>query len=93
MTLSNLGRHEEAQRTYRAAFDIHLSLLGERHWRTVNVARNIGRALALQQRYADALTWMDRVMAALDTPDVANDPDGLQAHTSCERSVRTCSFD
>ena len=87
MTLSNLGRHDEAQRTYRAAFDIHLSLLGERHWRTVNVARNIGRALALQQRYADALTWPST------RPKSRTTQDGLQARTSCERSVRTCSFD
>ena len=74
VTQSNLGRHAEAEHSYRAAFDIHLSLLGERHWRTVNVARNVGRALFLQQRYADALTWMDRAMAALDTPEIANDP-------------------
>src|SRR5262249_6896062 len=41
------------------------------HWRTRNVARNVGRALALQQRYADALIWMDRavdVSPPLDSP-------------------------
>ena len=37
-----------------------VALVGEEHWRTRNVARNVGRALALQRRYAEALPWMDR---------------------------------
>jgi serine/threonine-protein kinase len=74
VTQSHLGRHEEAERTYRASFEIHLSLLGDRHWRTVNAARNVGRALFLRQQYAEALTWMDRAIAAVDTPEIANDP-------------------
>jgi serine/threonine-protein kinase len=74
VTQSHLGRHEEAERTYRASFEIHLSLLGERHWRTVNAARNVGRALFLRQQYAEALTWLDRAIAAIDTPEIATDP-------------------
>lgn len=74
VTQSNLGRHEEAERSFRAAYATHLSLLGERHWRTVNAARNVGRALPLRQRYAEALTWMDRAIAAVDAAELAKDP-------------------
>ena len=58
-----MGRHADAERSFQAAFETHRSLLGDIHWRTANVARNVGRALALQQRYADALPWMDRALA------------------------------
>ena len=55
-----LGRHVEAERSFRRAYETHVALVGEEHWRTRNVARNVGRALALQRRYAEALPWMDR---------------------------------
>ncbi len=58
------GHHLAAERSFRAAFETHRSLFGEGHWRTRNVARNVGRALALQQRYSEALSWMDRANAA-----------------------------
>ena len=74
VTESHLGRHEEAERHYRATYESHRSLLGERHWRTVNVARNLGRAISMQQRYSEALTWMDRVVAAVDASEIAKDP-------------------
>jgi serine/threonine-protein kinase len=74
VTQNHLGRHEEAEVSYRAAYESHLLTLGERHWRTVNVARNVGRTLLFRQHYAEALTWMDKVTAALDDPGVANDP-------------------
>jgi eukaryotic-like serine/threonine-protein kinase len=74
VTQCNLGRPEEAERSFRAAYDSHRSLMGERHWRTVNVARNVGLALSLQQHHAEALTWMDKVIAVVDAPEVANDP-------------------
>jgi Tetratricopeptide repeat len=41
------------------------AVLGEDHWRTVNVVRNIGWILALQRRDAEALKWMDRALASL----------------------------
>ena len=65
---------------YRDAYQTHRSLLGERHWRTANVARNVGRSLALQQRYREAVAWMDRAIQALssvDPPDLPNGSAGL----------------
>ena len=40
-------------------------MLGETHWRTINVARNLAAVLALQRRYAEALSWLDEAIAAL----------------------------
>jgi eukaryotic-like serine/threonine-protein kinase len=59
-TQANAGKPLEAERSFRAAFETLRTLYGESHWRTRNVARNVGRALELQQRYAEALSWMDR---------------------------------
>ena len=53
----------DADRSYRASFETHRALYGEDHWRTRNVARNVGRVLELQRRYAEALPWMDRAAA------------------------------
>ena len=74
VTQSNLGRHEEAERTFRAAYDSHRSILGEHHWRTANAARNVGRALTIRQQYPEALTWMDRAISTMDTPEIAKEP-------------------
>jgi tetratricopeptide (TPR) repeat protein len=63
VTQSLMGRHGEAERLFRSAYETHRSLLGDAHRRTANVARNVGRALALQQRYIEALAWMDRAVA------------------------------
>ena len=54
------GKHLDAERSFRASFGTLHSLYGESHWRTRNAARNVGRALELQRRYAEALSWMDR---------------------------------
>ncbi len=54
------GKHLDAERSFRASFETHRALFGEDHWRTRNVARNVGRALELRQRYVEALVWMDR---------------------------------
>ena len=59
-TQAFMGRHADAERSFQAAFETHRSLLGDDPLAHANVARNVGRALALQQRYADALPWMDR---------------------------------
>ena len=70
-TQAFMGRHADAERSFRAAFETHRALLGEHHWRTVNVARNVGRVLAMQQRYAEALPWMDRAVTASAGPDAS----------------------
>ena len=76
VTLSVLGRHSEAERLFRDAYETHRVLVGERHWRTANVARNVGRSLALQQRYREAVAWMDRAIEALSSVDPADPPNG-----------------
>lgn len=76
VTQSNMGRHGEAERVYRDAYETHRALLGEGHWRTANVARNLARSLAMQQRYPEALPWMDRAVAALSSVDPADLPAG-----------------
>jgi tetratricopeptide (TPR) repeat protein len=63
------GKHAEAESSFRASFETHRTLLGERHWRTRNAARNVGRSLFFQRRHADALSWMDR---ALESPDLTD---------------------
>lgn len=70
-TQASMGRHAEAERSFRAAFDKHLVLVGEHHWRTRNVARNIGSTLALQRRFREALPWLDRAIAV---PEGGSDP-------------------
>jgi hypothetical protein len=64
VALTTLGRHAEAERVFREAFAQHVSLLGESHWRTRNLARNIGKVLQLQQRDEDALSWLDQAVAS-----------------------------
>ena len=76
VTVSVQGRHSEAERLYRDAYETHRVLFGERHWRTANVTRNVGRALALQQRYREAVAWMDRAIEALSSVDPADLPNG-----------------
>jgi serine/threonine-protein kinase len=73
VTLSFMGRHGEAEGFFRTAHETHRSLFGEGHWRTANAARNIGRSLALQQRYPQALDWMDRALTSFRSSDASND--------------------
>ena len=72
-TLTALGRHAEAEHAFREAFEQHVALLGESHWRVRNLARNIGVVVALQQRYDEALPWMDRAAAIRRTPSSSED--------------------
>ena len=88
------GRHGEAERRVRDAFETHRVLFGERHWRTANVARNVGRALAMQQRYREAVAWMDRAIEALSSVNPARSPrTGPRVCSGCARSAPTCCFD
>ena len=77
-TLTSLGRLAEAEHAFREAHAQHVALLGENHWRTSNVARNVGRILALQQQYKEALPWMDRAIAARASDDDAG-REGMRA--------------
>ncbi len=58
-----------------------MALLGEKHWRMQNLARNVGRILALQQHYEEALPWMDRALAIRETRAVPKTPviEGIRA--------------
>ena len=72
VVLAALGRHADAERALRDSIDRHVVLFGESHWRVRNVARNIGLVLALQQRYREALPWMDRAVAIRALEDGAD---------------------
>lgn len=61
-TQQMLGRHDVAEPLYRESFEVHQRLLGSGHLRTRNAARNVARALVLQQRHGEALTWFDRAV-------------------------------
>jgi serine/threonine-protein kinase len=63
VALTTAGRFADAEQAFRDSFDRHVLLFGEQHWRIRNIARNIGLVLALQQRYGEALPWMDRAVA------------------------------
>src|SRR5262245_7996748 len=64
-TEANLGRCQDAEPAVRAPSESNRALLGDEHWRTRNVKRNVGRSLALQQRYAESLPWMDRASGTI----------------------------
>ena len=50
VNLVSRGHAEEAEQLFRESYERHVALLGEEHWRTSNVARNIGAVLALEER-------------------------------------------
>jgi serine/threonine-protein kinase len=60
VTQAATGAYADAEASFRAAFESMRALLGEDHWNTRNIARNLGRTLQLQQKYVEALEWMDR---------------------------------
>jgi serine/threonine-protein kinase len=72
-TQARARKYSDAEATYRESFEMHRALFGDDHWRTTNVARNVGRVLELQERYPDALPWLDR--AAIETR--GDDPDRI----------------
>jgi serine/threonine-protein kinase len=74
VSLTSLKRYAEAEQAFRQAFDQHVALLGENHWRIRNIARNIGIVLGLQQRHEEALPWMDRALAIRRNATSAEDP-------------------
>jgi serine/threonine-protein kinase len=76
VSLTSLGRHAEAEAAFREAFEQHMALLGEHHWRVRNNARNVGQIIALQHRYDEALTWMDRALENRWHPGGPEDPGG-----------------
>jgi tetratricopeptide (TPR) repeat protein len=74
VTQTALGRHREAEQLLKESHQTHRALLGARHWRTANVARNVGLLLALQQRYGEALPWVDEAVDTFASADLAIDP-------------------
>ena len=62
VVLTNQGRAREAADLFRQAYDRHVAIFGEPHWRTVNAMRNVGMALLLIDEPRDAETWMRRAV-------------------------------
>jgi tetratricopeptide (TPR) repeat protein len=79
------GRLADGEQAFRAAYERHRAVLGEDHWDTVNVARNVGWTLALEQRYDDALSWMDQAIAAIGR--ASGDYAGILHHMQGRRAV------
>jgi tetratricopeptide (TPR) repeat protein len=74
------GRFEEAQALYLAALGVFEKRLGPTHFRTVTAYNNLGVVLAEQERYAEALPYFEKVVAARDAK--AADPKAADAHAN-----------
>jgi tetratricopeptide (TPR) repeat protein len=72
-TQATARKFREAESSFRDSFEMHRSLFGDDHWRTRNVARNVARALELQERYGEALPWIDRASGTLRGRTEADD--------------------
>ena len=60
VTLANLGRHRESGEAFARVLAIFERTLDPGHWRIANTSRNVGQLLALQERYEEALPYLDR---------------------------------
>ncbi len=74
------GRFEEAQAMYLAAVTVFERRLGPKHFRTVTGYNNVGVVLAEQERFAEALPYFEKVVAARDAQ--AADPKAADAHAN-----------
>jgi eukaryotic-like serine/threonine-protein kinase len=79
-TLMLEGRLDEAKRLYVAVLEVFEKRLGPKHFRTVTGYNNLGVVLAEQERYAEALPWFEKVVAARDAQ--AADPKAADAHAN-----------
>ncbi len=59
------GQLADGEQVFRTAYERHRVVLGEAHWETVNVGRDLAWTLALEQRHEEALSWFDRAIADL----------------------------
>ncbi len=71
VTVANQGRLREATDMFVRAYDGHVRIFGEVHWRTVNAMRNVGIAHLLQDDPRACETWMTR---ALRTSEAIAEP-------------------
>jgi tetratricopeptide (TPR) repeat protein len=56
----------------RAVFERHRAILGEHHWETINIQRDIAWTLLIEKRYDEALNWIDASIAAFQSLDGDN---------------------
>jgi tetratricopeptide (TPR) repeat protein len=85
VALTTLGRFHDAELEFRDAFEQHVALLGNNHWRVRNLARNVGLVLALQQRYDEALPWLDRAISFSRDGGNIEDPGLMGIHAQRAR--------
>jgi eukaryotic-like serine/threonine-protein kinase len=62
--LIGTGKQVDGEQVLRATFERHRAVLGEDHWETINIGRDVAILLALAGRYEEALSWFDRELAA-----------------------------
>ena len=64
--VSGQGRFADAEALFREAHTIQSALLGRTHLETTSIARSLGTAIGLQERWAEALPWIEESLAGLD---------------------------
>jgi len=81
VALTLAGRGANAIEMYIATYDRHRAVLGERHWETVNIQRDVAWMLELGQRHDEALRWFDRALAVVppDRPEMLHHMRGRRA--------------
>jgi tetratricopeptide (TPR) repeat protein len=63
VVLVTAGRYAEGREAAETSFRLHAALFGDRHWRSANAARNVGRIYELERRFPSALQWLHRAAA------------------------------
>jgi serine/threonine-protein kinase len=75
--LANQERLVEAADTFKNAYERHVGLFGERHWRTLNAMRNVGMSMLLLDDPAECERWMT---AAVEGHEAAGRRDRFTAY-------------
>ena len=87
VTQSNLGRHEEAERTYARHMTATGRCSASATGAPINVARKCRSRVSAAAAVFRGVTWMDRAIAAVDTSESRQDP-GRAASTFLMRAQR-----
>jgi eukaryotic-like serine/threonine-protein kinase len=85
-TLMFSGRNVDGDRVFRDSYERVRAALGEHHWKAYNIQRDIAWNLALEERYDEALDWIDRSIAAIATAP-GNNNAGTLHHMHGRRAI------
>jgi tetratricopeptide (TPR) repeat protein len=79
------GRHVDSERVFRDSYERARAVLGDHHWETINIKRDVAWNLALEERYDEALVWIDQSIAAI--PATPGNNAGLLHHMQGRRAM------